>query len=81
MLIIVYFRYNGTSYMSNTILCFSPKTRHIKLNIFITAGVQTDVYHARPLNEDGGIVFTRIRQTMALKNADHGQTEAHDEQT
>ncbi|KAI0240617.1 hypothetical protein LSAT2_008646 [Lamellibrachia satsuma] len=37
-------------------------------------GVHTAVYHARPLDEDGGIVFTKIRQTKALENADQGQT-------
>ena len=54
-------------------------TLHVTCNICIMAGVHTAVYHARPLDEDGGIVFTKIRQTKALENADQGQTKVYEE--
>ena len=53
---------------------------HIKCNLYITTGVHTAVYHARPLDGDEGIVFTKIRQTKALVNVDQGQTKVHHEE-
>ena len=47
---------------------------NVKCNRFIIVGIHTAIYHARPVEEDDGIVFTKIRKTKALENADQGQT-------
>ena len=56
----------------------NPKV-NIKCNHCIVVGIHTAVYYARPVEDDEGIVFTKIRTTKALENADQGQTKVHRE--